>query len=341
MLTSLVSGAAEFMSGRGSAIVLVAALVLGASVGLALPEASGVLSSQIDFTILLLVFLLLFEVRVQSILSSLNRIPFIVAALLANFVIIPAVGFAIASIFLNGHPLFLMGLVIYFMAPCTDWFLAFTRLAKGNTSLGAALLPINMIVQLLLYPLYLHVFGIDAVGTEAGGVFETLWRWFLAPLTMAVVLRFMLERAFRKDQLETLYSIVSILIPVALSLLIWQITAANISTLTSHAAVFPLILCAIFSFYVFTYLLSAGISKTMGLAYEDRALLTITTTARNAPLMLALTVAVIPDQPFIYAAIIIGMMIELPHLVVLKGVLTRQRDATRQVPLELSEETSS
>lgn len=46
--------------------------------------------------------------------------------------------------------------------------------------------------------------------------------------------------------------------------------------------------------------------------------------ARNAPLMLAVTMAAIPNQPLIYAALVIGMLVEFPHLTVLQRVLLAQ-----------------
>ncbi|MEM6357949.1 MAG: arsenic resistance protein, partial [Pseudomonadota bacterium] len=48
---------------------------------------------------------------------------------------------------------------------------------------------------------------------------------------------------------------------------------------------------------------------------------TITTAARNAPLMLAVTAIAIPDQPLIYATLVIGMLVEFPHLIGLKQML--------------------
>ncbi|MEM7750112.1 MAG: bile acid:sodium symporter [Pseudomonadota bacterium] len=325
MLTRLLQGTADFMSGWGTALVLVVAIAGGAVTGLTLPEAGGLLSGQIDFTILLIVFLLLFEVRIQSILASLNRVSFIAVALIANFVIVPALGFAIASIFLSNHPLFFVGLVIYFMAPCTDWFLGFTRLAKGNTALGAALLPINMIVQLLLYPVYLDVFGFNTTAVGGGEIFHTLWQWFLVPLLAAIALRLLAELILRKAQFDFVQSIVSSVVPILLAVLVWQITAANIGTLLAHVPVFLLMLGAIVLFFFLTYVLSEAISKIMRLSYEDRVLMTMTTAARNAPLMLALTIVAVPNQPIVYSAIIIGMLLELPHLVALKIILVRRR----------------
>ncbi len=313
------------MAGRGTAIILILAILCGSAIGMSFPEAGSFLSNQIDYTILALVFCLLFEVHVQNFLSSLNRLPFIIAALIANFIIIPAIGFTIASLFLSAHPLFFIGLLIYFMAPCTDWFLGFTRLAKGNTALGAALLPINMIAQLLLYPVYLKIFGIDAIGTGSSNIFQTLWQWFLVPLLLALAIRFLLEQTITTKRLESVQSIISISIPVLLASLVGQIFAANIGTLASHITIILLALCTIFLFFTLTYLLSKVISNIMKLSHEDHVLMTMTTGARNAPLMLAVTIAVIPDQPVIYAAIIIGTLIEFPHLIALKVLLNRQR----------------
>lgn len=335
MLNKPLKVAAQFMSGRGTAIFLIGAIVCGSVMGVVFPQTSNLASGQIDFTILLLVFLLLFEVRIQSVLASLNQMRFIIVALIVNFVIIPALGFAIASIFLSDYPLFSIGLVIYFMAPCTDWFLAFTRLAKGNTSLGAALLPINMIVQLLLYPAYLYVFGIEAINTSAADIFSTLWQWFLVPLLLAVILRFAAEKFASEKQLEMIGNIISLVIPILLSVLVGQISAANIGTLISQMTLFPLALFAILLFFVLNYFISEIISRFMRFSYEDSALLTITTAARNAPLMLALTVVVIPNQPLVYSAIIIGMLIELPHLIALKIILLRQSNnyKSRTIPV--------
>ncbi|MEM1035581.1 MAG: arsenic resistance protein [Pseudomonadota bacterium] len=333
MLSLSLKQASDVMSGKGTPIALIAAILLGAAIGTAVPAAGAAASSWIDYTILFLVFLLLFEVRIQNVMTSLGRVRFLIVALIANFIIIPAIGFGIASVVLNAHPLFFIGLLIYFMAPCTDWFLGFTKLAGGNTALGAALLPINMLAQLLLYPVYLHLFGVEALGVSTDTIFESLWLWFLVPFAAAVIARFAAEKLLSTSQFETLQTFVALIVPILLAVLVWQIAAANVGTLLDNASVFPLIFVGIFAFFVATYLLSEAISKVMNLNYEDHVLMSMTTAARNAPMMLVVTMAVIPDQPIIYAAIIIGMLVELPHLVGLKSVLRRKQARQQQQPV--------
>ena len=45
------------------------------------------------------------------------------------------------------------------VTPCTDWYLIFTEIAKGNVALSTAILPVNLILQVLLLPIYLFLFA--------------------------------------------------------------------------------------------------------------------------------------------------------------------------------------
>ena len=63
--------------------------------------------------------------------------------------------------------------------------------------------------------------------------------------------------------------------------------------------------------------------------------------ARNAPLMLAVTMAALPDQPLIYAALVIGMLVEFPHLTALRRLLlsARRRIPYRDMPVNAAADT--
>jgi ACR3 family arsenite efflux pump ArsB len=299
-----------------STTLLLFAIIFGSLLGIASPNISDTAGDFIDPTILVLVFLLLFEVPLKGIFKGVTNVRFIGIAWVVNFVIIPAIGFGIASLFLENESLFYTGLVIYFMAPCTDWYLGFTRLAKGNVELGAALLPINMVTQLVLFPIYLLVFDtVVAYKIDLTVLFE----WFLQPLLAAIVLRFLLNRFIKK-----LLLICSHLIPLVLTLLVGQIFASNIHYLIAHLSIVPLLLLAIFTFFIITYILGEVVAKVAKLAYPEHCLLLFTTGARNAPLMLGLSMVVLPNQPLIYVTITIGMLIEFPHLIALKAILLKR-----------------
>ena len=151
-------------------LLLVGGILAGAIIGRQWPPAGALLAEGVDPTLLALVGLLFFGIRFEAITLARGGLRAIGLILAVNFALVPAIGYAIASALLSTQPLFMVGLMIYFMSPCTDWFLGFTRLARGNVALGTALIPINMAVQLLLYPVYLHLFTRSPVEVEAGSV---------------------------------------------------------------------------------------------------------------------------------------------------------------------------
>jgi ACR3 family arsenite efflux pump ArsB len=323
--TSLERALARLAAGVGATVLFIAAILAGSALGHLSPASGELLSGFIDTTVLLLVGLLLFEVRFVALHPGRSTTRFLLIAWISNFLLVPTIGFAIASIFLSGQPLLFVGVVIYFMAPCTDWFLGFTRLAKGDTALGALLLPINMITQLLLYPVYLHLFanGVAPVSATTMGV--TLLQWFVVPSIVAIAAHQALKRVLPAASFARLMRWVGYTIPFVIGLLIVEIFAANVGVIIEHASVFSVMLGAIFLFFVATFFLGELISRLTRLPYAQHALLTMTTAARNAPMMLGITAIAMPDQPLIYAAIVIGMLVEFPHLTALRQILLRSR----------------
>lgn len=316
---------ARFAAGVGTTLLLIAAIVTGAVVGRVSPSSGQMLGGAIDYTVLLLVGLLIFEVRFSAIRQSWSNGRFLAIAWIANFIVLPTIGFAIASLFLSGQPLFFTGLIIYFMAPCTDWVLGFTRLAKGDTALGAVLLPINMITQLLLYPVYLTLFADGVAPVDTGTIGWTLLQWFVAPFAIAIVLHQIFASLLPTAMFERLLAWTGYLIPFVIALLIVEIFAAHIGVIIEHSPVFAIMLAAIFLFFVATFIIGEIVSRLARLPYPQHALLTMTTAARNAPMMLGITAIAMPDQPLIYAAIVIGMLVEFPHLTALRQILVRGR----------------
>lgn len=313
----------KFLGGSGISLLLICAIALGATIGHFSPASGARLGDRIDPTLLVLIGLLFFGVRFDAIVRALGHLRFIALALLANFVCIPFIGWGIASVILPHYPLFMVGLVIYFMSPCTDWFLGFTRLAKGNVALGMALIPVNMVVQLLLYPLYLHLFTRNVVLVEPGLIGSTLLQWFLLPLVVAVVAHYLLRLLLGAVRFERVLAGTDATTPWLIALLVAEIFAANIETILSHLGVFGWLLLAVFLFFVATFVLGEALSRLARLHPPEHALLTMTIAARNAPLVLAVTMAALPDQPLVHAAIVIGMLLEFPHLTLLRHLLLR------------------
>jgi len=322
----------KFHTNFGTTLLLLTAIVIGSIIGSFTPATAGQISGWVDPLILALVSLLFFEISFGSLACIKRHFRFLSIAWIANFILIPLIGWGIASLFLSGKPLLYTGLLIYFIAPCTDWFLGFTKLANGNTSLGSVLIPINLISQLLLFPVFLALFAGEELGFDMAGLAASLWQWFLLPFVSAIILHQILRRLLPTSIFTSLLHVVSSLIPFTIAALVVCIFAGNITTILGHVNDFLVILAAVFCFFIATWFLGELFTRHFKLAYPEHALLTMTTAARNAPLMLGLTTAAFPNQPLIYAALIIGMLVEFPHLTALKHLLLRREDRSIKPP---------
>lgn len=307
----------------GVAGLFIGAMVLGAALGLFAPNTAERAAAFTDTALLALIALIFFELRLGDLARAFGNFKFLGLAWAANFLVIPLIGFAIASLLFGGQPLLFAGLMIYFLAPCTDWFLGFTKMAGGNTELGAALIPVNLISQLALFPLWLWLFTPATGLVDLAAVPALLLEWFLLPLILAQLVRFALMRALPGRAFDALLSWASPLTSLALSLVIVLLFASHIGAILGEASVLASVAMGVVLFFALTLLAGRAIAALGKLRHPDRVLLAMTMAARNAPLMLALTAVAIPDQPLVLAIIVFGMLVEIPLLTLLRQLLLR------------------
>src|SRR5699024_6683876 len=88
------------------------------------------------------------------------------------------------------------------VTPCTDWYLAFTGIAKGNVALSAAILPLNLILQVLLLPIYLFLFAGVMETVEMSVLFESILLVLLLPFVLATLTRYIYIKVKKQYMFE-------------------------------------------------------------------------------------------------------------------------------------------
>lgn len=292
---------------------------------------AGIISNQVftplsdvylDLAIYLLLFVVFASIPFQKIIESSKDLSYISTAWIANFVIIPVIAFAIAAVFVEPTSLLFLGLIIYLIAPCTDWVVGFTKLAKGDVERNTILLPINLLTQLLYVFVILFFFSNQTVQLPISDFIDTLLYWIILPFLAAQItllfLKFLGNKTYNKAQQIAGSSII-----FATAILVFTIFFVNTNTVLEHLTLLPTIFVVILLFFIITYYVVRFIAKTILLSREKEVSLAMTTAARNAPLMLGLTLALVPEATIIHTVLIVGMLVEFPHLITLTYLMKK------------------
>lgn len=306
--------------------LLLAAIVAGTFTALLTESPSAMAREATDVLIVAILTVVLATTRWQS-LRRLRQMPRIaLAALGFGFLVGPAVAWLIAT--LAPVPTTVAaGIALFCLFPCTDWFLGFTRLAGGDTETGAALIPVSLVMQIMLFPVAIAVLGLSSgIGTTDDPVRAVL-TWFGIPVALAITIRMILRVSVRDGgRLDRVLTALEWSLPVLVAGLIYCIFAANARLLVEHTHIAVTVGIAVLTFFVVMGTLSAAAARALSLPTPGRTLLIVTSSARNAPLMLALTAIAVPDEPVILAVIALGMLIEFPHLIALTAMLRHGHD---------------
>ncbi len=307
-------------------MILIAAMLFGLLIGPVFSGIASISNSVVYFSLVGLMFGIALGTPLGSVAKSFARLRFFGIAWSVNFIIVPLVGFLLASIFLSETPLIFLGFILYVVTPCTDWFLVFTGMAKGDVPLGLALLPTQLVLQILLIPVYLLLFTGEIVPFQLSALIETVIIFIILPFTLSILTNRAIIRTKGAEWKEKRMKNVPISIQtIALALAIFFMFAGQTQVIIDNVGPLSVVLLPVLIFFAISYVLSHYISRWLRLRYEECALLTCTSIARNSPLALAIAFGLFPNLPLVQVAIIIGVIVELPVLVLVVKALNKGR----------------
>lgn len=307
-------------------LILISAVFLGIFIGKVFPRFGNYSDSILFIAIIVLVYSVVLGVPHGKIWSSFKNWRFFGIAWFVNFVIIPLLAWGLAIVFLSAYPPIFVGFILYLITPCTDWFLVFTSMAKGDVPLALALLPTNLILQVLLIPVYLVLFVGKVVPFQFGALIETMLIFILLPFVCAGLTRVCLRHIKGEDRAkEMIEKILSPFQTITLTATLLIMFAGQTTIILNNIGPLSIVFAPVIIFFVISFVLSQFISRLFHLAYKACALLTCTVAGRNSPLSLAIAIGLFPDEPILQVAIIIGVLIELPILILIVRLLLRLR----------------
>lgn len=306
--------------GKLQPVIIITAALLGLLLGAVTPFGS-VSSSLIEVFLMLLLYILFLSIDLKQIKKSFSNIRFTLSAVIINFVFTPLFGYLLGKIFFPGSLDIRIGLLMLLVTPCTDWYLVFTGLSKGNVELGMSILPLNLVLQIVLLPVYLLVLIGSEVTMDVGSLVSSVAMVLVIPFVLAYITKLMTKNSekFKNflseqgDNLQLLFLCLAVVV----------MFASEGKNLLDNPLLLAQMFIPLLIFFAVLFFVAQIVGSLMNFPKKDTVALNMTTLARNSPLSLAIAVVTFPAQPLVSLALVIGPLIELPVLSVISGILKR------------------
>jgi ACR3 family arsenite efflux pump ArsB len=183
-------------------VFIILAALLGIAAGKLSPLAARYSENLIEVFLMLLLFFVFLAVNIREITKSFSDLRFSVSALIINFVWTPLLTLLLSKIFMAGQVDLQIGFNMLMVTPCTDWYLIFTGLANGNVALGSSILPLNLVLQIVLLPVYLLLLMGRTVSFNAAIIANSIVFVLVVPLASANLIKYIFGKTGKKYILE-------------------------------------------------------------------------------------------------------------------------------------------
>lgn len=306
--------------GKLQPVIIITAALLGLLLGAVTPFGS-VSSGLIEVFLMLLLYILFLSIDLKQIKKSFTNVRFTLSAVIINFVFTPLFGYLLGKVFFPGSLDIRIGLLMLLVTPCTDWYLVFTGLSKGNVELGMSILPLNLILQIVLLPVYLLVLIGSEVTMDVGSLVSSVAIVLVIPFVLAYITKLITKnsekfKSFLSEQGDNLQLLF-------LCLAVVVMFASEGKNLLDNPLLLAQMFIPLLIFFVVLFFVAQIVGRLQKFPKKDIVALNMTTLARNSPLSLAIAVVTFPEQPLVSLALVIGPLIELPVLSVISGILKR------------------
>ena len=305
-------------------LIIFAAMPLGLLLGLLEP-----VEQYADNFVTPFLFVMLFgaflNIPLKDYRKAFTNIRFSAAAVLINFVWTPLLVWLLGRLLLTDSPILQIGFIMLMVTPCTDWYLIFTGMAKGNVALSATVLPVNLVLQVVLLPVYLLIFGGTTGTINIQEVLFSVAVMLIFPFTLAQIGKFFINKIGDDAKKGEVFKLFGSLQTLLLAMAIMAMFASKGRSLLGSLGILAVLLIPIILFYVINFILAQIAGKSFHYSYEDTASLTLTTIAKNSPMTLGVALMAFPNEPLIHLIMVIEPLVELPAMMLIIKILLKVR----------------
>jgi ACR3 family arsenite transporter len=310
------------------------AMALGIAMGKTFPDLAPALDAMkldtvslpIAIGLLWMIYPVLARVNYEKIPVIAGNTKLLLTSLVLNWVLGPALMFALAWVLLPDHPEYRTGLIIVGLARCIAMVLVWNMLACGNHEYAAVLVALNSAFQIVMYTVLDYVYlMVVPQWLGAAGTALDISMWAIAksvliflgiPLVAGFLTRVILGHLKGQEWYDTRF--IPRLAPTALIGLLFTIVMM-FSLKGEVILTLPLdvlrIALPLLLYFGLMFTLSFGLSYLLKFPYADTATLSFTAASNNFELAIAVAIGVFGIASGEALAAAVGPLVEVPVLI--------------------------
>lgn len=287
-----------------------AAIAAGVLLGAAAPGTAPVFAPAVEPAIAALLLVTFHGIPLTRLGAALAGPRFLLALLTVNLLVVPVIVWALTRP-LAGSPDLLLGALLVLLAPCIDYVVVFTALARGAHEKLLAATPLLMLGQILALPVLVPLLG----GTASSAIDP-------APFVRALVLLVLLPllAAALLQRLAPRLDLAPAMVPLMILVLL-AVTASQTPRVLGAGGALLALVPVYAAFLVLAAAAGLLIARLLRLDAPTATAVTFSGATRNSLVVLPLALAM--PTPLAPAAVVTQTLVELIGMVVLVRVLPR------------------